>query len=257
MEVTKRCVLAVVMAAGFACAAPALAQSEKPAKGEQPTTPAKHAAPAKPTATEKGQPTDKAPAGMDAEMEAWTKANQINENHITLAKDMVGRWDTKTTFWMAPGAPPMESTGKAVFDAVLGGRYVTTQFTGEMMGKEFKGLGTFGYNNATKQFESVWIDNESTGFLFTTGTKDAKGAINWTGSFTDPVTGQKKAAKAVSRKDGADKMFYEMWEKTSDGTEFKSLEVAYTRAAGGPAFEKAIDAQKQEKKAATPPADKK
>ena len=42
-------------------------------------------------------------------METWAKYSNPGENHQHF-NDMVGNWTHKVTMWMAPGAPPMEST---------------------------------------------------------------------------------------------------------------------------------------------------
>jgi len=55
-----------------------------------------------------------------AVMEAWQRCSTPNEKH-KLIESMAGVFDVKATFWMEPGAPPMESTAKSVNEMVLGG----------------------------------------------------------------------------------------------------------------------------------------
>ncbi len=176
---------------------------------------------------------------MDAEAaaqwEAWEKTNQVTEQHARLATDMVGKWKTVTTFWMAPGGEGMKSEGTSNFAPVLDGRFIMSEFSGNMMGMPFKGIGYFGYNTLTSKFESLWMDSASNLMMMTTGDRGADGAITWSGAYPDPMTGQVKQYKAVSRFPEKGKMVYEMYDTTTDGREFKSLEVVYTRiGSGGP-----------------------
>ena len=77
------------------------------------------------------------------------------DNHKILA-DMVGTWKYKVKFWMAPDAPPSESSGATVYKSIMGGRYVIGDVTGQMEmpgadGKtkktEFKGMSIDAYDN--------------------------------------------------------------------------------------------------------------
>src|SRR5438034_10300694 len=90
---------------------------------------------------------DQAPA-MDekAMMEAWAKVAAPGEAHRWL-EPVVGTWDAKITMWMAPGAPPQESTGTSENKWVLGGRFVEQRYEGKCMGQPFSGLGYTGHDN--------------------------------------------------------------------------------------------------------------
>lgn len=169
------------------------------------------------------------PTGADTKV--WQQANQMNENHITLNLDLAGEWATTTKFWATPGAPEQTSTGKSTFMPVLGGRFVQQEFTGQIMGDTFKGFAWFGFNNGTQKFENVWIDSESTGLLVTTGTRGQDGTITFTGNFADPVTGQKKATRSTMTWTDKNTVVFSMFDTSSDGQEFKNLEVTYVRVA--------------------------
>lgn len=168
-------------------------------------------------------------AGADTKV--WQQANQMTENHITLNLDLAGEWATTTKFWATPGAPEQESTGKSTFMPILGGRFVQQEFTGRVMGDTFKGFAWFGFNNGTQKFENVWVDSESTGLLVTTGTRGQDGTITFTGNFADPVTGQKKATRSTMSWTDKNTVVFSMFDTSSDGKEFKNLEVTYVRVA--------------------------
>jgi len=108
-------------------------------------------------------------------------------------KELVGLWNAKMNFLVAPGAPPETSQVKAEIKPVLGGRYVQLHYKGifTYMGAEidFEGLGMIGYDKAAGHYISAWGDNLSTSMLIETGPyKD--GAIDIEGSMTDAMGGQ-------------------------------------------------------------------
>lgn len=168
------------------------------------------------------------PQDADA-MKAWNDANKVGENQVKLALEIDGTWKATTTVWMTPDAPAATSEGQAKFGSTMGGRFVEGEFESKLFGLPFKGKQWFGYNNAAKQYESVWIDSESTGLLVTTGTRDAQNSIVWTGSTTNPLTGQKQSVKAKTSWPEKGKMVFEMWDTASDGKEFRSLQVEYVK----------------------------
>lgn len=76
-----------------------------------------------------------------------------------------GTWKGETTMWDYEGATPRKSSGTAVNTMILNGKYQTSTHKGEMMGMPFEGRGLTGYDNATKEFTSSWIDNWGTGIM--------------------------------------------------------------------------------------------
>ena len=213
---------------------------------------AKDAADAAKKAAEKAaQPGDKkaeAPAG-DPAMDEMMKLGEPGEMHKHLEK-AAGEWDAKTKMWMAPGMAPEESTGKAVFRSMLGGRFVQMQYSGTMMGGPFRGFAIYGYDNATKKFESVWIDSFSTGMMKGTGELAAdKKTMTWTVESTGP-DGKKETMREVETFVDDNTTKFEMFSKNpSDGKEFLMMEINYTRGKGVDKGEKGTD-----KPAATAPA---
>src|ERR1043165_9450069 len=63
------------------------------------------------------------PAMSPAEMEAMQKAMTPGEPQKKLGR-LVGDWTFTNTMWMAPGQPPVTSTGTMHGVALMGGRYV-------------------------------------------------------------------------------------------------------------------------------------
>ena len=56
----------------------------------------------------------------------------------------------------------MESAGTAEMKMLLDGRFLQQEFTGDMMGQPFSGIGIDGYDNLAKKYVSTWIDTMGT-----------------------------------------------------------------------------------------------
>jgi hypothetical protein len=115
-------------------------------------------------------------AKMDqqAMMDTYAKLARPGEPHKQLAS-LAGSWTTKTRSWMEPGKPPMESTGSAELKMLLDGRFLQQEFTGEMMGQPFSGVGINAYDNLRKRYVTSWIDTMGTGIFMMEGTASADG----------------------------------------------------------------------------------
>ncbi len=97
------------------------------------------------------------PMDPQAMMEVYAQLAKPSEPH-KLFGTLAGSWTTKTKEWMEPGKPPMESTGSVEMKMLLGGRFLYQDFTGEMMGQPYSGIGTTAYDNLRKRYVSTWID---------------------------------------------------------------------------------------------------
>lgn len=164
-----------------------------------------------------------------AMMAAWQKYMTPGDAHKLLGS-MVGTFDTKVSSWMAPGAPPMVSTGVSQNQWVLGGRYLQENFSGTFMGQPFQGIGYTGYDNAKKQYFGTWMDNMSTGVMTSTGgTADNGKTWKFNSTMTDPMTGKDTAGQTVVTVPDADHHTMEMWGAGPDGKTFKMMQIDYTR----------------------------
>ena len=176
-----------------------------------------------------------APPQMSAEqkamMEAWQKASTPNEKHHQLIAEFAGTWDTKMTSWMDPTAKPVTETGKSVHTAVLGGRQLRMDYTGQFMGQPFEGMGYTGYDNVTGKYFSTWSDNMSTGLFVAHGDYDPTSkSYTYQAQMPDPMhDGMLVPVREVIRVVDADHVNFEMYE-TRDGTERKSMQIEYMRA---------------------------
>jgi len=101
-------------------------------------------------------------------MKAMMDYGTVGKMHEMMAS-WNGTWTGETTMWEYEGAAPQKSTGTAVNSMILGGRYQSSKHTSNMMGMPFEGNATMGYDNATKQFVSTWVDTWSTGIMTMSG----------------------------------------------------------------------------------------
>lgn len=160
-------------------------------------------------------------------MAAYMKAAAVTENHQFLAK-YAGDWDVAVTYWTAPGAPPAKSMATFKAASRLGGRYVMMDFNGFMMGQPFAGIWLVGFDNMEQKYNSLWIDNTSTSFFITTGTREGN-LIGESGSWPDPVSGRSLQVKARTTWISDDEFRYEQFMVLADGSEHKGMEFSSKR----------------------------
>jgi hypothetical protein len=165
---------------------------------------------------------------MQAMMEVYAKLATPGEPHRVLAS-LAGSWDCKTKFWPDPSSPPMESSGTCEQKMLLGGRFLQQEFTGEMMGSSFTGIGFTGYDNHTKKYVSTWMDSMGTGIMFFEGTGSADGKVVIQEShYDDPIKGPMKW-RAVTTIVDHNTFVFEMYGTDKRGKEEKMMELTYTR----------------------------
>jgi len=78
--------------------------------------------------------------------------------------------------WVAAGKPPQIDRGSAVVSPVLGGSRLRQELHIDAKDKPFDGLGYFGYDNATREYYSTWMDINFPGLIVATGGFDAASA---------------------------------------------------------------------------------
>lgn len=143
-----------------------------------------------------------------------------------------GTWTGETTFWEYEGAAPKQSTGTAVNTMILGGKYQSSKHTGNMMGMPFEGHGITGYDNATKQFVSTWVDSWSTGIMNMTGTWDeATKTLTLTGTMPDITRPGKECSlrETITVVDDNSQNFVMYGPDPKTGKEMKMMEIKMTR----------------------------
>ena len=171
---------------------------------------------------------DKA-AQQKAAMDAMMKAATPGEAHKKL-NSMAGTFDAKVKMWMEPGAQPMESSGKAVNEWVLGGRWLQQRFDGTFMNAPFSGIGYTGYDNIRQTYVGTWMDTMSTSVMSSSGSPDATGK-NWTfsGMMMDPMSGEAVNYEEKITVNDNDHHVFEMFAPSPTGIMYKMMEISYSR----------------------------
>lgn len=179
-----------------------------------------------------GAPEMKLPAGWTMEdMQACMEAGMLNDNHKLLAR-AIGTWEGKCTHWMAPGADPAYSDVSCVSSSFMDGRFIKSEFSGEMPGMgHFNGFGLAGYDNVSKKFVSMWVDNMMTGIM--NGTGDLSGdskTFTWSYMVNCPITKKPTGMREIQKYTGDNTMTYEMFcTDPKTGKEYKCMNIDLKR----------------------------
>ncbi len=144
-----------------------------------------------------------------------------------------GTWVGETSMWDFDGDTSVtKSTGTAVNTMILGGKYQMSKHSGDMMGMPFEGQTIMGYDNATKQFSSTWVDNFSTGLMNFTGQWDeASKTLSLSGSYPDICRpGKECKMREVFKVVDDNTHHMEMYgPDPKTGKEYKMMEIKMTR----------------------------
>ena len=163
-------------------------------------------------------------------METWAKFSNPGEHHQHF-NEMVGTWTHQVTMWMAPGAPPMESTATSTSELSMDGRWLEETFSGTMWGMPFEGHNLLGYDNFRNEYVSIWRDNLSTAPMISRGTYDpATKTLTMTASVDDFMTGARDVpVRQVMTSPDATHSTMEMYMPAPDGSEFLTMRIESTK----------------------------
>ena len=161
---------------------------------------------------------------------AWMEYATPNEIHKMIAGSD-GTWSGQVTHWMKPGDEGIKSDGKCNNRMIMGGRYQMSEFTGNMMGMPFEGMGLLGYDNLKKVYINTWVDNMGTGVTTMEGVWNKEtNSITFKGKMVDPMSGKEVPVREVFKIVSEDKQILEMYGPTPDGKgEFKTMEIVFKR----------------------------
>ncbi|KAF0151374.1 MAG: hypothetical protein FD143_2042 [Ignavibacteria bacterium] len=159
-------------------------------------------------------------------MKKWQDYMTPSAAHKQFEK-ICGTWNAEIIQYM--GGQETKAEGKAVFEMILGGRYMKSSFNSTIMGMPMEGFGLDAYDNLTKEYISIWLDNMGTGVLYMKGKyDDAAMSMIYNGEMVDPMTGNNVKIRTVTTYHNDNKMIFDMF--TGEGTkETKSMTVTYTR----------------------------
>lgn len=143
---------------------------------------------------------------------------------------LAGNWQARCRMWFDPAQSPQESDGTLNRKFIFDGRFIQEDYSGQMMGKPFHGLGTMGYDRAKKRWCAYWIDSVSTAMHLSHGTYD-DAAKTWTFKHEDdcPITGERVKMRDTLRIVSPDQQIMEMYRQMGSEKESKMMEITLTR----------------------------
>jgi hypothetical protein len=183
------------------------------------------AKPATPAAKEKGHQA----AGADAFTQACEIAGKPGAEHAKLVEG-AGVWSGKTTCWMM-GPEAQHGTCTTTVTPMFDNRFVKIEYSGESPMGPFKGVGFYGFDNVSKEYQATWIDNCSTGMAMGKGEASSDGkTMTWTYTYNCPMTKKPTTLREVHTKTGKDTETIVMWGTNPEtGEEMKMMESTMTR----------------------------
>ena len=162
------------------------------------------------------------------DMQKWMAYMTPGAEHQKLAK-LNGNWTYTMKMWMDPAAEPTVTTGTAVCEMLLDGRYSQMKVTGSVMGMPFNGVSLTGFDNGKKLYLTTWVDNMGTGIMYGEGKWDeSTKTINISGKMYDPMAGKDIDYKETLKFIDDNTMEMQMF-SVIDGKDVKNMEVKYVR----------------------------
>ncbi len=170
----------------------------------------------------------KQPAMSEEQMMAeMTKLATPGEQHKAIAK-FAGTWKGHVESVDPMTGKTETSDGTMVSTAVLDGRWLRQEWTGTYGGQPFKGIGYWGYDNAKKEYTSMWTDTWSTSWMNFTGQYDAATKSYTSRGTCDSPMGKMEMREVVTVKNDNEHTF-DMYMPGPDGKEVKNMTITYTR----------------------------
>jgi hypothetical protein len=112
----------------------------------------------------------------------------------------------------------------------LGDRFLKEDFSGDVLGEGYQGLGLMGYDAASRRFTTVWLDSLNTAIAVQKGSYlPDSNSFELTGEVYDPLLGRTKTTQTQIHITSKDTYTVTMIDTAPNGREFKSLEIVYTR----------------------------
>jgi hypothetical protein len=117
-------------------------------------------------------------------------------------------------------------------ESLFGGRFTRAhiKIKANIGGIVPEGIVITGYDNFKQEFFSVTFGNLGTGYFVTSGKLDKTGKIRIDNAVrTNVYTSQEYKVKAITTIINQDKYLYEYYKIDPKGSEFKRMEIIYTR----------------------------
>ncbi|WP_197454264.1 DUF1579 domain-containing protein [Stieleria varia] len=155
---------------------------------------------------------------------AFAQIPAAGQEYDVLGED-VGDWDVEITNY-ASGTP--EVTRGTESNKMLGNFWLISDFEGKMMGLDFKGHGSTGYDPETKKYVGTWVDSLSPGMMHLKGEYDKETKTMTLVGMAPGMDGNPaKHRMTTVYKDG--KRVMTMYITLQGGEETKFMQLAYTK----------------------------
>jgi hypothetical protein len=157
-------------------------------------------------------------------LEKWQEVSTPSHDHEWLAK-WAGQWNTTSKAWMvSPDQAPIETKGSNSMEMIYGGRFLKVDGITEALGISVQGVGYYGFDNSSKEYTMMWIDNMGTAMTTARGTRSGD-VMTLTGEINNIITGEQNVTvKYVYNIQNSDHPTIEVW----NGSE-KMFEEHFTR----------------------------
>jgi hypothetical protein len=143
---------------------------------------------------------------------------------------LVGTYDVRIRTWVDPAKPPIESTATSVATWVLGNRYIQQMLAGYVGGQPWSAIGYVGFDNTSKKYVMTYMDSDSTGMEWYTGTMDPAGKqAKMTATVNDEATGKPVPVELRLSVTANGDHVTEVWQGDPAGKMAKVMELQYTR----------------------------
>jgi hypothetical protein len=152
------------------------------------------------------------------------------EREQDLLKRDVGVWDATIETTMEPGGKPNVTKGTET-NTLLGGRWLISDFKGEMMGIPFQGHSVMGYDPAKKKYTGTWVDSMSTTISVLEGTYDPKTKTMTSWMESPGPDGKPMKMRSTSEWKEDDTRIFTMHSPPGQGDEFAMMKITYKRHA--------------------------
>ena len=170
------------------------------------------------------------PVDSEAAMARMMELAQPVSHHQHLAR-MVGDWNCEMTYWMEAGSPPQNMTGTSRYAMVLGDHILEQTFHGDFMGQPFEGRGLMGYDTATEEYWSTWMDSFSSFMMpLARGTcADDGKEILLQGTWYNPVYERKEHDRQILKWVDENHFTYDAWARFEGQKEYQTMHIEFRR----------------------------
>ena len=155
--------------------------------------------------------------------------DRLDPQHSALA-DLAGAWTVQQSLWLGDAATPKVDSGTADFTMVLNGHQLQ-QSLHIADGSNFEGLGYIGFDNASGQYFSTWMDVNFPGIVVAYGGFDPTAntyVLKGSMSSSTPGAGAVPVREVMTIQD-SDHFRYDYYE-THAGKEALTVRLDYTRS---------------------------